>query len=327
MAHPYDASPVLVAGSGKLTWSIAVCLLQAGHPVTLFTDAVTEAQTACRRHVADIQQHTSAEVGPERLTLVSVPPDARSFPLAVAVAPENLANKKKLINQLESLLPNTATLAMTTESFDLCLLQEDMRFPGRLVGANWTEPAHTTQFLELIGNDQTDSTSLENVANIARTAWGKDPYCLSHGSGIRQRLMGALVREAMYLVENDYASVEDIDRACRNDAGYYLPFAGNCRYMDLMGTYAYGLVMQELNPELAKDNAIATFYSAVLDAGKNGMENDAGFFTYQPGDVADWEEKARRFSYQIQEIIEKYPFPQPEELDVIIPTNLLSNAE
>lgn len=308
-------------GSGKLAHSVSVCFVQAGQPVTLLTDAVAEAERACSTHFADIQQYTPADIYPERLEILSSIPDVRSFELAVVITGEDLTEKKNWIEQVESLVGEDVTIAINTESFDLSMVQEDARFPRRIIGANWTEPAHTTRFLELIGNEITDAERIETVAGLARNSWGKDPYCLTHGSGIRQRLMSALIREAMYLVENEYASVEDIDRACRNDAGYYLPFAGNCRYMDLMGTYAYGMVMKDLNPELAKNDTVATFYSDILEKGGKGMENNAGFFDYQPGEVTDWEEKARRFSYQIQEIIEQYPSSQPVEIVPLVSAN------
>ncbi|MGH2645825.1 MAG: 3-hydroxyacyl-CoA dehydrogenase family protein, partial [Chitinophagaceae bacterium] len=109
-------------------------------------------------------------------------------------------------------------------------------------------------------------------------------------------------------------SVEDIDRACRNDAGYYLPFAGNCRYMDLMGTYAYGMVMQELNPDLSKDGEVAPFFKRIVEQGGMGMQNGNGFYQYDANEAKKWDQKFRRFSYQIEKIISKYPFNYKKEI-------------
>src|SRR5690606_30244795 len=98
---------------------------------------------------------------------------------------------------------------------------------------------------------------------------------------------------AFYLVENGYASMESIDRACRNDAGYYLPFAGNFRYMDLMGTYAYGVVMKDLNPELSKATVVPD--SVVAD-----------FQSYAADHPEHWEKIVRTVSEEIRELILKY---------------------
>lgn len=36
----------------------------------------------------------------------------------------------------------------------------------------------------------------------------------------------SMYREAFYLVENSYATIEDVDRACRNNAGCWLTLVG-----------------------------------------------------------------------------------------------------
>src|SRR5699024_7083286 len=106
-------------------------------------------------------------------------------------------------------------------------------------------------FLELVYNEVTDGDHVLWLNLQAKNYWKKDPYTIKDELGVRGKMIAAMVREAFYLVENGYASVEDVDRACRNDAGMYMPFAGNFRYMDLMGTDVYGVVMEKLNEELS----------------------------------------------------------------------------
>ncbi len=78
--------------------------------------------------------------------------------------------------------------------------------------------------------------------------------------------------------------------------------------MDLMGTYAYGLVMKNLNRELSTENSIPDFFKEIIEQGGLGMENNKGFYEYEEGDVDKWNEMFSNFSYQIQAIIRKYPF-------------------
>jgi 3-hydroxybutyryl-CoA dehydrogenase len=78
--------------------------------------------------------------------------------------------------------------------------------------------------------------------------------------------------------------------------------------MDLMGTYAYGLVMKDLNPELSTESCIPDFFKEIIKQGGLGMENDKGFYEYEEEDAHYWEKQFRKFSYQIQDIIRKYPF-------------------
>jgi 3-hydroxybutyryl-CoA dehydrogenase len=77
--------------------------------------------------------------------------------------------------------------------------------------------------------------------------------------------------------------------------------------MDLMGTYGYGVVMKELNPELSKEGNIPVFFKDIIAQGGLGMENNKGFYKYEKDDVEKWDQVFRKFSYQIQSMISKYP--------------------
>ncbi|MGH2644513.1 MAG: 3-hydroxyacyl-CoA dehydrogenase NAD-binding domain-containing protein, partial [Chitinophagaceae bacterium] len=239
---------ILVAGNGRILYSISACLLRAGHLVVLFTEDTDGAIKRIQMHYKDLSGLAHKSINPHSLEVTNRLNNNIPYQLVIAVTGENIEEKRNLIHLIEKKAPNDAIIAINTESIPLSALQEGCNYPGRIIGANWAEPAHTTFFLELIINKIADRKYADRLFYLAKNYWNKDPYLVLNDTGIRARMFAAMMREALYLVKNEYASVEDIDRACRNDAGYYLPFAGNCRYMDLMGTYAYGMVMQELNP-------------------------------------------------------------------------------
>lgn len=216
--------------------------------------------------------------------------------LVIAITDENEEVKKQLIPRLESRVNEDAIIAINSESVPLAELQSVSNHPARIVGLNWSYPADLSFFLELIVNDETAPRHSRALEVLAKEYWGKDPYVARSGFSLRARMMAAWAREAVYLVENEYASMESVDRACRNDAGYYLSFAGNFRYMDLMGTNAYGTVMKDLNPELSKD-------AQVSDDMRRRLK------TYAPDSCP---KKHRQFSEAIHALILKYDH---EEID------------
>ncbi len=311
-----EKRPVLITGKEKLACSLTVCLLQAGHRVTLHTGEGLKALEIIRTHLEDLNRLSLSAVDPGEVTIVDQPDYRIDYSLAIALTAEALPEKKAVIAQLEKGLASHVPIAVNTESIPLSAIQGGAKHPGRIIGANWVEPVHTTSFLEIIAGDLSSPEVVQEFSAFARLFWEKDPYVVRN-CGIRTRLMGAIVREACFLIQNDYASVEDIDRACRNDAGYYLPFAGNFRYMDLMGTAVYGMVMQDLNRELSKDCHLPRFLEEIIEQGGLGMENNRGFYAYQPGEPERWAETFRRFSYQIQQLMNKYPFNYlPESVPV-----------
>lgn len=302
------AEPILMAGSGQLSASVAICLMAAGHPVKLFTAEPEDTAVLIATHMEDLREEGGKTApGGDKIRITDSLEGEAAYQKAIIISPENLSVKKAAVRALEEKLPAGAVIAVNMEGIRLEQLQEDARHPERIMGLNWTEPAHTTRFLEFIENDVTKEDIIHQWCQLAEHCWYKDPYVVRE-SGIRSRLMSAMAREAFYLVENGFASIEDIDRACRNDAGYYLPFAGNCRYMDLMGTAAYGKVMKDLNPDLSKAPQLPVFFTDIVHNGGAGMKNGKGLYEYTGEDKKNWGEVFRRFSYQIRKIIEKYPF-------------------
>lgn len=310
-----NAKPVLITGNSKLQYSVCACLLRAGHEVTFFTGGADSDLNTIRNQINDLT--IGDDVNYSLLSVTNILDSEGKFDLAIAVTEENLSQKQKLINLLENHISTTTTICINTESLSLSALQANTINPERIIGLNWVEPAHTTLFLEIITNEISNKNAAQQVLDLAKTSWNKDPYLLVNDYSIRAKMISAMAREAFYLVENGFASVEDVDRACRNDAGYYLPFAGNFRYMDLMGTYAYGIVMKDLNPELSNDQQLPGFFNTILKDGGLGMENNKGFYNYQPRDEAEWQETSKNFSYSIMDVINKYPFNQSKGLPKI----------
>lgn len=310
---PPGICPILLRGNGNLVYSIALCLLKAKYEVALHTENTSEARSSILQLLSDINNGNEKRVLEEgRLKINNtIVKENTGFKLAIVINEEELFKKREIVSQLENKLSENAIIAINTESISLSEIQKDANHPERIIGLNWTEPAYTTQFLEIITNAAVEKDVLNQINKYAKT-WNKDPYTVQN-FGVRGRLISAMIREAFYLVENGYASIEDIDRACRNDAGYYLPFAGNCRYMDLMGTYAYGMVMKDLNPDLSKEQKLPEFFTDILKEGGLGMQNGKGLYNYEPDEVKEWRNTFNEFSFKIEEIINKYPFSYTED--------------
>ncbi len=322
MDSGYSQQRILVLGNDKVATSLCVCLLKSGHQVTLLNASGEDVLSSVNNHVSDIQQLTGEIVNSAHLDIISTLDNFKGCDMAIAITSENMDDKTAIIRLLEDNLDDDVLIAINIESFTLSALQEHAKHPGRLIGANWVAPVHTTYFLEIITNNLTTKELADNFCHTAKKLWHKDPYVLTTDKGIRARMICAILREAFYLLENDYVSVEDIDRSLRNDGGYYLPFAGNFRYMDLMGTYMYGVVMKDLNADLSKNTHIPKFYQDMIDNGAKGMANGKGFYTYEPGEAEQWEKVFSKFSYQIEEIISRYPFSNIEEDAAIVPNHL-----
>lgn len=298
------AGRVLVVGNNPLlVGSVAVWLAQQHVGVSIWTDS----PAAVSRQIDEEVRHTpEPALRSAAPTFVTGPDTLGEYELAIVLTDEDLPTKQHWIALAEQHLVPTALIACNTESFDLDQLTRQARFPERILGANWSYPVPRTFFLEIISGRQTDPACTAQLEQTARQYWRKDPYVVAGGFGVRARLLCAILREGFYLIEHGYAQVEDIDRALRNDAGFYLSFAGNFRYMDLMGLYSYGVVMGELNPTLSTAATTPEFFDRLVERGHAGMESGHGFYPYSEAEVAAWKHLFGRFSTEMEALIHKY---------------------
>lgn len=302
-------------GLGLMGSSIATCILAAGHPVTALTNQIDKADEARARilgYLRELQQEgilaTAPETVLEHLIITDDINALRNHTVVIESITENAAEKKKLYHQLETVLDSNAIIGSNTSAIPVSYLQEGLTHPERLFGIHWAEPAHITRFMEVICGGQSDHAIAETVIRLAES-WGKEPSLLRKDirGFITNRIMYAMLREAFYLVENGYATVEDVDRSLRNDLGYWITFAGPFRFMDITGIPAYYTVMKDLFPELSNTSEAPESMAKLVESGAKGISNVKGFYPYTEETARQWEECFIQFSYDIRKLAEKYP--------------------
>ncbi|HEY9342394.1 MAG TPA: 3-hydroxyacyl-CoA dehydrogenase family protein [Hanamia sp.] len=302
-------------GLGLMGSSIATCLLAAGHPVTSLIRNVEKAGGAKERILKFLEQlqdegilKESPGVIIERLVITDNVELLANHEIVIESIIENIDSKKKVFQQLETVLSPTAIIGSNTSAIPVTILQNGLKHPERLLGIHWGEPAHVLRFLEVICGNDSDVKYAEKIVALAET-WGKEPSLVRKDirGFITNRLMYAMMREAFHLVDKGYASYEDIDRACRNDFGYWITFAGPFRFMDLTGIPAYLTVMKDLFPELDNATQAPDFMEKLVASGAKGVSNAQGFYSYTKETAEKWEKLFVEFTYEIRKLSEKYP--------------------
>ncbi|MFI5128440.1 MAG: 3-hydroxyacyl-CoA dehydrogenase family protein [Chitinophagales bacterium] len=307
--------PIATVGLGLMGSSIATCLLASGHAVTSLVQHLEKGDAARERIHGFLQQlkdenRLNEEPGSviSQLKITNDISDLANHELVIESIVEDVAVKKRLYQRLEMILSPSAIIGSNTSAIPVTQLQEGLDHPERLLGIHWGEPAHVLRFLEVICGAQSDIKYAEKVMALAE-GWGKEPSLVRKDirGFITNRLMYAMMREAFHLVENGYASYEDIDRACRNDFGYWITFAGIFRFMDLTGVPAYLNVMKDLFPELDNSTRAPESMEKLVAAGAKGVSNAHGFYPYTKESAEKWEKLFVEFTYEIRKVSEKYP--------------------
>lgn len=253
-----DPIDVAVIGLGLMGRSIAACLLAAGHRVVgLTNDLTANRQTPRRvrallvemRRQGLVTRSTSELMA--RFQMSAHTRDLAQCGILFESATEDVELKRGIFHQVEEVVADSAIIATNTSAIPVTLLQQGTKHPQRIIGIHWDEPAHITRFMEIIPGKDTAQECIDRVVRLA-PFWGKEPSLLKREirGFITNRISYAMFREACHLVDSGICTVEDVDRSLRNDVGWWMPFAGPFRYMDLMGVEGYFRVMQDLLPDL-----------------------------------------------------------------------------
>ncbi len=304
-----------VVGLGLMGCSIATCFLIAGHKVVAVAPIAADMQHAEKRIKAHLKRSLKEKLirrQPEyylkRLTITEDYGSLKRCALVVECTLENMEIKKQVYEKIESVISKNALLTSNTSAIPISVLQQQVKHPARFFGLHWAEPSHTTRFLEIICGNKSDIKKGERLYRLSHE-WGKEPTLVRKDirGFITNRIMYAAYREAISLVENGYATVEDVDRACRNNAGYWMTLVGVFRWMDLTGVPAYHSVMKELLPTLSNSTEVPRLIDDIVKRGGKGTANADGFHTYTKEEAALWEKTFTDFSYDIRKLALKYP--------------------
>ena len=307
--------PIGVIGLGLMGCSITTCLLIAGHPVVAVAPVPSDMGTAEPR----IHGHLSnsfheglltdqPEVYFEKLRITEDYGLLNDCALVIECTLENIDIKRDVYARIEAVVSDKTIITSNTSAIPISLLQKETRLPSRFLGLHWMEPSHTTRFLEIICGDLSNVQHAEWLYELSH-CWGKEPILVRKDirGFITNRLMYAMYREAFNLVENGYATVEDVDRACRNSPGYWMTLVGLFRWMDLTGVPAYHTVMKDLFPTLSNQTDMPKLIDDIVKAGGKGVLNAKGFYDYTPEEAQEWQKTYEEFSYEIRKLALKYP--------------------
>jgi carnitine 3-dehydrogenase / betainyl-CoA thioesterase len=142
-------------------------------------------------------------------------------------APEREDVKRALLGAACRATGPDVVFASSTSGLLPSRLQADMEHPERLTVGHPFNPVYLLPLVELCGGERTSPDTLERAAAVYRSV-GMWPLVLRKEieGFVADRLLEALWREALWLVRDDVATVEEIDDAIRYGAGLRWSFLG-----------------------------------------------------------------------------------------------------
>ena len=220
---------VVVVGGGIMGNGIAQVVATSGLDVTL----VDVADSALEKAKARIEKSLGRSVKSSKLTQEEA--DATfarmSFVTDIGVAAEadhvietvveDLEVKREVLSALDRLCRDDVILASNTSQFSISTLGAATQRPDRVIGSHWFNPPPVMQLIEIIRGVGTSDETLATTRELAQRYGKRVVVCDKDTPGfITSRLIIALGLEAMRIVEEGIASVEDVNLACQLGFGH-----------------------------------------------------------------------------------------------------------
>ncbi|MGP4106729.1 L-carnitine dehydrogenase [Virgibacillus sp. L01] len=158
---------------------------------------------------------------PDRLTFVPTVQEAvKDAYLIQENVPEREDLKKSVLESIDQYAKPDAIIGSSTSGIKPSTLQENLKHPERLIVAHPFNPVHILPLVELVGGQLTDKTAIDKAAKFYESAEMKPLVVQKEIEGhVADRLMEALWREALHLVNDGIATTEEVDAAIVYGAG------------------------------------------------------------------------------------------------------------
>jgi carnitine 3-dehydrogenase len=151
-------------------------------------------------------------------------------------APEDLALKRSLLGDLAAATDEGVVVASSTSGFPMTEMATQARDPSRLVVGHPFNPPYLIPLVEVVGGEATAPAVVTAAAEFYR-GLGKSVIAMDREvpGFVANRLQEALWREALHMVANGEATVDQIDAAITDGPGLRWPVHGPCLTFHLAG--------------------------------------------------------------------------------------------
>ena len=310
-----------VVGLGLMGSSIVAALLRAGHRVNAIAPLPVDMDLAPQRIADQLNQCEKADLLArpmadylEQLTISDDYNQLRGCRLVLECVVEHLDIKKRVYQKIEAVISPDAVIASNTSAIPISILQKHLTRPERFLGIHWAEPAYMTRFMEITCGEQTSMEYADWAYQLAHQ-WQKEPTLLRKDirGFVTNRLMYAIYREALHLIDTKEASMEDIDKAFRYDMGSWVTLMGPFRRLDYQGLQDLPEIFKTIWPKLSNSDRVPPLMQYMIDQRVRGTQSVQGLYNYTPEEARQWDEAFAVFNQDIYQLAAQYPATQRSE--------------
>ncbi len=280
---------VTIVGAGTMGHSLAQVFAQAGYKVWLHDikeEILAKAKSLISSNLQTLVEMGLLEKNQLPAILERIHPTTRmeeageNADFVIEAIVEDAAAKKEVFRSLDRVCPPQAILASNTSYMDIFQFVETKR-PSQVLITHWFAPPHIVPLVEIVRGPETSQQTVDVAKTLVLNA-GKKPIILSKflPGFIANRLQSALGNEVLFLLDNGYASAEDIDMATKASFGLRMPILGLVKRMDFTGLDLTQKILSNATYRIPAQQVRSQTVDQLVARGKLGVKTGGGYYEY-----------------------------------------------
>ncbi|MEV8323017.1 3-hydroxybutyryl-CoA dehydrogenase [Kitasatospora sp. NPDC056731] len=278
-----EVRTVGVCGSGTMATGIAEVFAKAGRPVLL----AARSQEKADRAKAQLAKSLARAVDRGRLStqardaaLALVTPvgqyaELADVDLVIEAVAEDLTVKRELFAALDKIVRPGAVLATTTSSLPVISCATATSRPQDVIGMHFFNPAPAMKLVEVVSTVLTAPDVTATVLELTPEVRKHPVECGDRAGFIVNALLFPYLNDAVRMLQEHYATVDDIDTAMKLGCGYPM---GPFELLDVVGLDVSLTIEQVLHQEFREPGlAAAPLLEHLVAAGCLGRKTGRGF--------------------------------------------------
>ena len=285
-----DRDSVVVVGSGMMGPGISAMSALAGNRTILVGRSLEKAERGVKNGVSNLQElvdcglaDPAAARKAEGLLFPDMDLEAAlgQAKLVIETINENLSDKQDLFEKMDALLPADIPILSNTSGLRITDIAARVKHPERTVTTHFWFPAHLVPLVEVVIGDKTDEAVAVSVRDML-LGWGKAPIIVKKDlpGQLANRILQAIVREAVNIVAMGLASPEDVDTAVKMGMGIRFPAWGPLEHIDAVGLDLAAAVQTTVLPSINGSDQPNPYLLDLVKSGNLGFKTGKGFYDW-----------------------------------------------
>lgn len=274
---------IFIVGTGTMALGIGQLFLEKGFNIIVYSIFENELKEYEKKlfntlvKKAKYSEEKASEIL-KNLKLSNTLEDAVESDLVIEAILEKKEIKKEIFSKLEKIVSENTILATNTSSISITEIASVLTNKERFIGMHFFNPVSHMKLIEVIKGAHTSEETVNKIMELSKVL-EKEAVKVNEIPGfIVNRILIPMINEAIMILEQNVATVDEIDKAMKYGANHPI---GPLALADLIGNDVVLNIMDTIYEE-TKDSKYRASYllRKYVNAGMLGRKTGKGFYNY-----------------------------------------------